>query len=205
MLLPVIGLTGGIASGKSTVSRILQELGFAIIDADRIARDILTPGHPAYQKVIDTFGKNILTEDGQIDRAKLGKIVFGNREKLLVLNSITHPEVLKEIRKKIKELTSSGIDWIVLDIPLLFEAKMTSLVDEIWVVYVPEEEQLKRLMARNGFSRDEALARIRAQMPLEEKVKLADVVIDNSGSIESTREQILTILQKWKWKDWSKK
>ena len=196
--MPVIGLTGGIASGKSTVSQILREYGFVIIDADQIAREILNPGKPAYQQVVAAFGRDILKEDGEIDRTRLGKIVFTDPEKLTLLNQITHPEVAKEIKRRILELKEAGVIRIVLDIPLLFEAKMNSMADAVWVVYVPEEEQLKRLMARNGFTREEALARIRAQMPLREKAKLADVVIDNSGSIEKTRAQIAAILKEWK-------
>ncbi|GAV23562.1 dephospho-CoA kinase [Carboxydothermus pertinax] len=196
--MPVIGLTGGIASGKSTVSKLLEEHGFIIIDADQIAREILNPGKPAYQKVIANFGREILKEDGQIDRIKLGKIVFSDPEKLALLNRLTHPEVGKEIRSQLNQLKEAGIDRIVLDIPLLFEAQMQDLVDIIWVVYVPEEEQIKRLMTRNGFTREEAIKRIRSQMPLDEKARLADVVIDNSGSLEKTREQIIAILQEWK-------
>ena len=190
----IIGLTGGIASGKSTVSNYLAELGAIIIDADKIAHEIMEKGKTAYWQVIEAFGREILAENGEIDRSRLGKIVFNNLEKKKILEEITHPQVIREMREKIEEYRAEN-KVIVLDVPLLFEAGLDSMVDETWVVYVDRETQLQRLMARDGLSYEEANKRIQAQMSLEKKRDLADFVINNKGNIEDLKRQVLL---KWR-------
>lgn len=190
----IIGLTGGIASGKSTVSAYLAELGAIIIDADKIAHEIMEKGKTAYWQVIEAFGREILAENGEIDRSRLGKIVFNNLEKKKILEEITHPQVIREMREKIEEYRAEN-KVIVLDVPLLFEAGLDSMVDETWVVYVDRETQLQRLIARDGLSYEEANKRIQAQMSLEKKRVLADFVINNKGNIEDLKRQVLL---KWR-------
>ena len=195
----VIGLTGGIASGKSTVSRILKNAGAVIIDADRIARDVVKKGLPAYQEIIDTFGDNVLLADGEIDRAVLGDIIFNDPQKKQLLNRIVHPYVSKETNLQLKHIEKTHPNTIViLDIPLLMEAQMHRDLSEVIVVYVPEHTQIKRLMRRDGISEADARARVRSQMPIEEKKDLATIVIDNSGTRENTRKQTLDIFQRLK-------
>lgn len=193
----VVGLTGGIASGKSTVSNMLKEMGITVIDADVEARLAVEPGEPAYEKIVACFGKEILLEDGSINRAKLGAIVFSDEEKRLQLNRIVHPEVRKRMIDKRDRAIGGGEQLIVMDIPLLLESKLTYMVDKVLLVYVDEDTQLRRLMKRNNFSKEEALSRIRAQMPLKEKIRYSDAVIDNNGTVEKTREQLLRILRQW--------
>lgn len=193
----VIGLTGGIASGKSTVSNMIKELGIPVIDADAEARLAVEEGEKAYNEIVHHFGESILLEDGSIDRAKLGAIIFNDEKQRLVLNSIVHPAVrIKMLRKK-EDYTNKGHQFIVMDIPLLFESKLTAMVDKVIVVYVDDLVQLERLKSRNGFSEEEAKARIASQMPLKEKKKLADAVINNNGTIEETKVQLLSILENW--------
>lgn len=180
-----IGLTGGIASGKSTVTKMIRELGIPVIDADQIARDVVKMGEEAYNQIIQAFGQEILQEDGEIDRAKLGAIVFHNEQERKKLNAIVHPAVRRRMLAEKEAYVQKGAKTVVLDIPLLFESELTHLVDKTIVVYVDDDVQLERLMKRNGFSKEEALARIQAQMPLREKVKKADAVIDNNAFIVS--------------------
>lgn len=193
----IIGLTGGIASGKSTVSKMFQKRGIPVVDADQIAREVVERGKEAYEKIVGAFGREILNEDGSINRAKLGSIVFQHKTKRELLNSIVHPAVRKEMKKKQEQFVLQGAKAVVLDIPLLFESDLTHLVDKIIVVYVNENTQLQRLMKRNHLSKEEALARINAQMPLKEKIKMADEVIDNEGEFNDTERQLEEILQKW--------
>jgi dephospho-CoA kinase len=193
----VIGLTGGIASGKSTVSNMMKDLGITVIDADVEARLAVRKGKKAYQEIISHFGPEILQSDGSIDRGKLGSIVFHNSEKRMLLNSIVHPAVREQMLSKKIDAEARGEQIIVMDIPLLFESKLTYMVDKILLVYVDEDTQLKRLIERNHFTEEEAKARINSQLPLKEKVSLADAVIDNNGTIEETRNQLLQILHEW--------
>ncbi|MHA6166379.1 dephospho-CoA kinase [Bacillus mojavensis] len=193
----VIGLTGGIASGKSTVANMLIEKGITVIDADIIAKQAVERGMPAYRQIIDEFGEDILLENGDIDRRKLGALVFTNEQKRLALNSIVHPAVREEMLKRRDESIANQETFVVLDIPLLFESKLESLVDKIIVVSVTKELQLGRLIKRNQLTEEEALSRIRSQMPLEEKVSRADNVIDNSGTLEETKQQLEEILSCW--------
>lgn len=193
----IIGLTGGIASGKSTVSKMFQKRGIPVVDADQIAREVVETGKEPYEKIVEAFGRKILNEDGSINREKLGSIVFQQKSKRELLNSIVHPAVRKEMKKKQEQFVMQGAKAVVLDIPLLFESDLTHLVDKIIVVYVNENTQLQRLMKRNHLSKEEALARINAQMPLKEKIKMADEVIDNEGDFNDTERQLEKILQKW--------
>ncbi|AZV50571.1 dephospho-CoA kinase [Bacillus halotolerans] len=193
----VIGLTGGIASGKSTVANMLIDKGITVIDADIIAKQAVEKGMPAYRQIIDEFGEDILLENGDIDRRKLGALVFTNEQKRLALNSIVHPAVREEMLKRRNESIANQETFVVLDIPLLFESKLESLVDKIIVVSVTKELQLERLTKRNQLTEEEALSRIRSQIPLEEKVSRADNVIDNSGTLEETKQQLEEILSCW--------
>ncbi|MDP4525426.1 dephospho-CoA kinase [Bacillus halotolerans] len=193
----VIGLTGGIASGKSTVANMLIDKGITVIDADIIAKQAVEKGMPAYRQIIDEFGEDILLENGDIDRRKLGALVFTNEQKRLALNSIVHPAVREEMLKRRDESIANQETFVVLDIPLLFESKLESLVDKIIVVSVTKELQLERLTKRNQLTEEEALSRIRSQIPLEEKVSRADNVIDNSGTLEETKRQLEEILSCW--------
>jgi len=186
----VIGLTGGIASGKSTVARVLEEYGAAVIDADRLAREVVMPGMPAYAAIIAEFGAGILNSDRTIDRKALGRIVFADPEARRRLEGITHPAIRRRAEEKLAELQQSGNPVAFYMAPLLVEAGATSRVDEIWVVYTDRETQLTRLMRRDGIGRDEALQRLAAQMPMDEKKKYGTVVIDNRGTPEETERQV---------------
>jgi dephospho-CoA kinase len=192
-----IGLTGGIASGKSTVTGMIRELGIPVIDADQVARDVVKVGEEAYAQIVATFGRDILQANGEIDRAKLGAIVFHSEQERKKLNAIVHPAVRRRMMAEKEAYVQNGAKTIVLDIPLLFESELTHFIDKVIVVYVDDDVQLERLMKRNGFSKEEALARIRSQMPLREKVKKADAVINNNGTVEETRQQLLQILTEW--------
>ena len=193
----VIGLTGGIASGKSTVSQMFRERSIPVIDADIIAREVVEQGKEAYKEIVEVFGKDVLQVNGELDRPKLGSIVFHNEEKRLQLNKIVHPAVRKEMNAQKDMYIKEGVQAIVLDIPLLFESKLTALVDRILVVAVSPRTQLERLMKRNGFTEEDAKARIDSQMSLAEKVKLANKVIHNDGTIAETKAQLQLILKEW--------
>jgi dephospho-CoA kinase len=188
----VIGLTGGIASGKSTVTNLLRELGAEIIDADQIAREVVLPDQPVWLKIVQLFGEDILLADRTLDRKKLGEIVFNDPEQLQIINSLTHPVIISTIKDRIYELSKDNDKGIlIVDVPLLIELNMIDLVDEVWLVFVDESIQQQRLQGRDDLSLEQAEARIRSQMPLKEKLSFADRVIDNSGSIEETRRQVL--------------
>ncbi|MGE5397310.1 MAG: dephospho-CoA kinase [Chitinophagales bacterium] len=182
----IIGLTGGIATGKSTVSEMLGQLGAVVIDGDRVAHEVMQPGESAYQKVVAHFGSEILQPNGEIDRGKLGDLIFNNPELRFTLNSIVHPVVEKAMRSTTQQLPLDT-EIVVWDIPLLIETGMNHQVDEVWLVWVDEETQLERLMQRNRIPAEEALKRIRSQMSIFEKIKKSDRLIDNRGSFEETR------------------
>ncbi|OPX90560.1 MAG: Dephospho-CoA kinase [Pelotomaculum sp. PtaB.Bin104] len=191
--MPVIGLTGNIGSGKSTVSGYLAELGAQVVDADQVARDIVVPGAPALADIIENFGPEVLNQDGTLDRKKLGAIVYSDPQALAKLNQITHlriVEAIREVEKNFRSWTESLRSILVIDAPLLIEVGLNQGNDEVWVVRVDPEVQVSRLMDRDGLSREEALRRIAAQMPQEEKLKHARRVIDNSGTAEETKQQI---------------
>lgn len=188
----IIGLTGGIASGKSTVSSMLTKLGAALVDADRIAREVVLPGEPALYAVVHEFGQAVLTEEGTLNRKKLGEIVFADESKRKKLERIVHPAIRAVMKRKMEELESENPHLLVVaDIPLLYESGLQTMFEEVMLVYVPPDVQLLRLMNRDGLTKEQAEARIRAQMPIEQKRQLADWIIDNSGTVEQTYEQVL--------------
>lgn len=193
----IIGLTGGIASGKSTVSQMLKEKGFAIVDADVAARAVVEPGQQALTQIIETFGKAILQEDGSLDRLKLGARIFNNEAERKKLNSIVHPAVRQFMLAKKEAAIEAGKQTIIMDIPLLFESQLTWMVEKVIVVYVNEDTQLHRLMARNDFDEATAKSRIASQLSLSDKAAQADVVINNNGTMEETKEQLEHILLDW--------
>jgi len=186
----VIGLTGGIGSGKSTVSRFLAELGAVIIDADKVGHEALKPDTEIWRKVVAAFGTGILKPNREIDRKKLGKIVFGNPEALTRLNQIMHPPMHQLVKAQIKEYRQQGGEVVVLEVPLLIEAGWTSLVDEVWVTVAPEPTVVRRLKEKVGLSERESLARIRSQLSSEERVKHADVVVDTDCDLGELRERV---------------
>jgi len=185
-----IGLTGSIACGKSNVSATLAELGAYVIDGDLLSREVTAPGGMALPALREAFGNGIFHPDGTLDRRALGSIVFGNAEALARLNGIIHPMVIALTRQRIEAARLSGADLCVLDMPLLYETNMESLCDRVWCVWLPRETQLQRLMDRDGFTLEEAEARLRSQLSADEKAARADVVIDTSGSIEYTKSMI---------------
>lgn len=194
----VIGLTGGIASGKSLVADALREQGLPVIDADVISREVVEPGEPALEQIIEHFGPEILQFDGTLDRKKLGSVIFNDTEKRQVLNQIIHPAVRQRMMTKRDDIVREGNEHVVLDIPLLLENNLNFLVDRVVVVYVNEATQKQRLVERDGRGEEDAAARIKSQMPLEEKRDLADAVIDNSGTEKETITQVNELLHQWK-------
>jgi dephospho-CoA kinase len=186
----VIGLTGGIGSGKSTVSRFLAELGAVIIDADKIGHEIYRPDTDTWRQLVKIFGSGILAADNTIDRKKLGVIVFGNKQELQRLNAIIHPQITEEIKKRIAECQRQAVKVIVLDAPVLLEANAKNLVDEVWVVVADEDKVIKRAAARTGLSEQQIRDRIYSQLPNAERTKDARVVINNDGSNEDLGEKI---------------
>jgi len=192
----VIGLTGGIACGKSTVSEMFLNCDRKVIDSDKISKSILDIDSSGYQEVIEAFGKEIVLPSGHINRKRLGEIIFNDDEKRQILNSIVHPKVVDAIKRRIQLYDLEGEDYVVVDIPLLFEAKLEYLVDFVVCVKVENEIQIERLMTRDGITKELALKKISSQMPLEEKCACADEVIDNSNSILDTKKQLVEILKK---------
>jgi len=194
----IIGLTGGIVSGKSTVANMFKKLGAEIIDADIIGHNIITPHKPAWKKIIEIFGKNILKKDLFIDRKKLGYLVFNNKKLLKKLNEITHPDIEKAIIQKINNFKNSkhaNTKVIIIDAPLIYETGIDRLMDKIILVNLKEKEQIKRLAQRNGFTKEESLKRIKSQIPNKEKAEKADYIINNNDSLENTRKQAIIIWQ----------
>ncbi|NOY53980.1 MAG: dephospho-CoA kinase [Deltaproteobacteria bacterium] len=189
--MPLIGLTGGIATGKSLVTDYLRDKGILVVDADQLARKMVEPGRPAWEKIRREFGREYLRKDQTLDRRKLGDLVFATPEKRRALERIIHPEVLNAARKIIHPLLDADPDrWIIFSVPLLFESGFDKITDRVAVVYVDEATQLQRLIMRDGLTKADALKRIRAQMPIEEKKNLADDLIDNSGAPDETRRQV---------------
>ena len=191
----IIGITGGIASGKSTVTEFLRQQGYQVIDADQVVHELQEPGGRLYQALLSTFGSAILQEDGRLDRPKLGAMIFGNPE-LLARSSQLQNEIIREELAHRRDLLAETEAFFFMDLPLLFELEYDNWFDQIWLVDVTEETQLSRLMARNDLSQEEAEKRIAAQLSLKEKRKRADVLIDNNGLLEGTRQQIRDALQK---------
>jgi dephospho-CoA kinase len=194
----ILGLTGGIAAGKSTVTAMLRKRGIPVIDADAIAREVVEPGKPAYEAIVRHFGRGILLSDGQIDRKKLGEIIFSDETERQALNAIVHPEVRREMRERAEQAEREGAEIVFMDIPLLFESKLQHMVDKIVVVYVPASIQMERLLERDELDEEQAMKRIRAQLPIEQKKEWADYLIDNQGTREETEEQVDQLLAKIK-------
>ncbi|SHE43495.1 dephospho-CoA kinase [Caloramator proteoclasticus] len=190
----IIGLTGGIASGKSTVSNYLILKGLDVIDADLISREIYQVGEKAYRIVVDEFGKDILNEDLTINRKKLAQIVFSNNDQLKKLNEITHPIIFEKIKKRVYEINKMNKRVCIIDAALLFESNWYNICDIKWLVYVDKITQIKRLIERDKISEEDAVKRINAQMPIVEKIKLADFIINNSGDLRYTYEQVDILL-----------
>ncbi|KAH7578372.1 hypothetical protein JRO89_XS01G0373700 [Xanthoceras sorbifolium] len=190
----IVGLTGGISSGKSTVSNLFKANDIPVVDADLVARDVLKKGTGGWKKVVATFGEDILLANGEVDRSKLGQIVFSDPAKRQLLNRLLAPYISSGIFMEILKLWIKGFKVIVLDVPLLFEAKMDKWTKPIIVVWVDTETQLQRLMARDRTSEEDAKNRINSQMPLDIKRTKADIVIDNNGSLDDLHEQFRKVL-----------
>ena len=191
-----VGLTGGIASGKSTVSEIFASLGAQILDADEVAREVLLPGQPAWTRLRQAFGEEFFNADGTVRRKELRKLVFADPEKRKQLNAIVHPEVMREINRRSETLSSSIQSGVFLvDVPLLLEVGVANRFDKVVVVYASERVQIKRLIRRDGISEEEAKQALKAQMVLKQKVEQADYVIDNNGRLEETQVQVQRVWQ----------
>jgi dephospho-CoA kinase len=193
MMTRVIGLTGGMGSGKSTISQVLAELGAVIIDADKIGHEVYQPNTPTWKELVDTFGRQIVAPDGAIDRKKLGAIVFSSPEQLKLLNGIVLPPMLEITIKRIEGYRRQGIKVVVLDAPLLFEANWTPLVEEVWVVVANDQNVIRRAVVRTGLPKEQILARIHSQMSNEERMKRAKVVIHNDGTVEELRAKVIKL------------
>lgn len=193
----LLAVTGGIASGKSTVANMFAKLGAPIIDFDQLSRVVVEPDKPAWREIVEYFGADLTLGDRNIDRKKLSQIVFQNIEKRKKLESIVHPRIFAEFVKKLKELTIKGENKIIqVLVPLLFEAKLQHFFHKILLVYLPPEMQVERLMKRDQITRDLAIKMLAAQWPIDEKRKLADFLIDNSGSLGETEKQVQEIWEK---------
>lgn len=199
----IIGLTGGIATGKSTVSDMLRQEGQLVIDADRIAKEEARIGSASYDDIIEYFGEDILLESKEIDRKKLGKIVFNNEDELIKLNNITHPRIFKEIKHQIDKADQQNEKYIFIDIPLLFEEldelSIYGIVfNEIWLVYVDRKIQIERLKKRDNLTEEDALKRINAQLDINLKLEKSDVVLTNDRQINDLKNQVLNEILKLK-------
>ncbi|NCS75812.1 MAG: dephospho-CoA kinase [Microcystis aeruginosa K13-07] len=189
----IIGLTGGIASGKSTVSHYLENIyKIPVLDADIYAREAVEKGSAILERIFQRYGRKVKTEDNSLNRQQLGEIIFNNPEEKIWLESQIHPYVRECFKRHLEQLE---VPIVVFSVPLLLEAKLTHLVTEIWVVFCGLEQQIERLMTRNNLSREQAIARINNQMPLAEKIALADIVLDNSGDLEALYTQIDRAIQ----------
>jgi dephospho-CoA kinase len=186
----VIGLTGGIGSGKSTVATYLAEMGAVVIDLDKVGHEVLKSGSRALKRVVSEFGKDILDAEGDIDRARLGKIVFKNRDALARLNRIMHPAIDKILFERIEEYRRQGIKVVVLEAAAMLEAGKAKQADEIWVTTAPEATVLRRLRGRSGYSGEESRARMRSQLSDAERIKHAEVVIDTDGSLDEVKARV---------------
>ena len=186
-----VGLTGGIACGKSTVATVFAKHGAHLIDFDELAHEMQEPEKPAWKEVVNHFGEGILQPDKKIDRVKLGNIVFTDKKKLIELNKIVHPFVYQEWHVRLEKICKKERHTIILsDIPLLFEGNMQHMFDLTVLVFINPKEQIRRLITRNGVSKEEARKRLKSQMPISEKIELADIIIDNEGSITETEKRV---------------
>lgn len=186
----VIGLTGGIGTGKTQVSDMLSSLGATVINADLVGHQAYLPGTDTWKKVVEAFGQKVVSETGEIDRRALGGIVFSDPAALQRLNAIMHPRIFDMIRERIDRLQEEGVDTVVVEAALLIEAKWTPLANQVWVVTSPEEQVIKRLISRNNMSEDAIRTRIGSQLPQDERVTHADIVIDNDGDLAELRSRV---------------
>lgn len=193
----IIGLTGSIATGKSTIANELINIGYTVIDADQSARTVVEPGEEANLKIREVFGDEVFTEDGHLNRPKLGEIIFNDEQKRKQLNGIVHPAVRADMLKQKDQAFADGKQTVFLDIPLLFESELQWMVEKVLVVYAPEAIQKERLMKRNDYNEQEAASRIASQIPVEKKRQQADAVIDNSGTIEQSIKQLHVLIKDW--------
>lgn len=193
----IIGLTGSIGTGKSTIAKKFREWSIPVVDADVIAREVVEPGEEAYKKIVAAFGEQILQDDRTLDRKALGEIVFNDEHKRKKLNEIIHPAIRKEMIRQRDRYIEQGEKSVVLDIPLLYESGLTHFVDKVIVVAVDTDVQLKRIMERDDSTKEEAKRRIDAQIPVAEKAKKADAVIDNNGTEEQSYQQLKDVLLTW--------
>lgn len=198
----VIGVTGSIGSGKSTVSRTLVRLGARMVDADKVGHQLYEPGGPAYDDVVAAFGRDVVGPDGKIDRARLGGIVFADPQALKKLNAIMHPRIKQAIAHILGEWRRDGVEVAVVEAAILFEAGWADLMDEVWVTLSDSAAVVDRLSQAKGLSAQQTLARLRSQMPPEEKARRAQVVIRNNGSLEELEKQVEALWQsvnsRWK-------
>jgi dephospho-CoA kinase len=186
----VIGVTGGIGTGKSEVSKILEELGAVVIDADKVGHSIYLPDTPGWQEIIEAFGEDLMGEDRHIDRSKLGPIVFGNPEALATLNAITHPKIRQRLIELTEENRGGGSKAVAIEAAILIEAGWVDIVDEVWVTAAQSETAVDRVSKRNNMPPEQVRARIESQMPQDERLKHATVVVTNDGDLGSLREQL---------------
>lgn len=194
----VVGLTGGIASGKSTVSRMFEQAGIPVICSDELAREVVRPGSPGLAEIRRIFGKDVLDDEGGLDREAMARLVFQDRSQRKLLESIIHPKVEEEQNKRLKALESKGHSVVVIDVPLLYEVGWERFVDLVVVVYAPRQVQEERLLNRDGMSSADARSRLDAQMSIDEKRRLADRLVDNGNTLEHTRRQVATIIEELK-------
>lgn len=190
----IYGLTGGIATGKSTVANMLQKLGAAIMDADQISRQVVEPNTIGARRIEEHFGKEFFSTEGQLRRDKLAGLIFHDSQARQQLNQLLHPLILAEIQRQsdqVQRQTKNAV--IIWDIPLLLEGNLTDFVQKVIVVYVPEEVQQKRLQLRNHLNQEEAMTRIQSQLSIEKKKSLADYLIDNSGTVQQTKRQVVAL------------
>lgn len=192
----VLGLTGGIACGKSTISLTLAELGAVIVDGDVLSRELTAPGGRALPAIRAAFGDGVFHPDGTLDRRALGAVVFADDAARDALDTIMQPLLREMIVERIDQARQQSAAVCVLDMPLLYEKELDSLCDRVWCAHIPRQTQLERLMSRDGFTREEAEARLRSQLPAEEKAARADVVIDTSGPIQYTKESVISLFRR---------
>lgn len=191
----IIGLTGGIATGKSTVSKMFEDYGIPVIDTDIIARNLLRKGTQTYDEIIKSFGNDVLLTNGDISRKHLAKIIFEDEEQRIKLNQLTHPKVKEEVFSSLEKYRRDHVKFVLVDVPLLFESKFNDIVDIIIVVSTTRDKQIERLIDRDKISKEYAITKIQSQMSLQEKEKRADYIIDNSASIIQTKNEFLRIME----------
>ncbi len=192
----IVGLTGGIATGKSTVGRFFEDEGIVVIDADDLARQIVEPGEPALDDIVDAFGDDVLHDDGTLNRTRLGEIIFRDDEARRTLEEITHPEIARAMMERARQAFSEGHRWVIYDAALIVETGSHQMLDALIVVDCSPQTQRERLRERDEFDDDEIDRRLASQMPLKEKREVADYVIDNDGTLDDTRRQVRQLKQR---------